>query len=170
MTNRSNLRLYSFCNFYLNSISQGIQTAHVIGRMSQKYRNIDSPQSELYWDWLKENQQNETIIVLNGGMGADIYEAYKKFKGSLENFGIPTGIFFEEPRALGIEGSSGSPTSWACVLPDYIYNTRLFPGGIASMDAYGKENEGEEGFELIALAGTELFEFLQYKGRCPLAR
>ena len=62
----SNLRLYSFCNAYLSSIQQGIQTAHVIGRMAKFYRNHKSAEAQMFWDWLEEGHSNETIIVCNG--------------------------------------------------------------------------------------------------------
>ena len=54
------------------------------------------------------------------GLAADVFEAYKKFEPALTGYGIPSNIFYEESRALGVEGSTGSPTCWACVLPEAL--------------------------------------------------
>ena len=75
-------RLYTFVNFYLSSIQQGIQSAHVLGDMSVKYR---APKyyddvayhaaHEDFWDW---NENHKTLITLNGGANADIRDKYHR--------------------------------------------------------------------------------------------
>jgi hypothetical protein len=176
---QTNLRLYTFCNFYLNSISQGIQTAHVLGRMAKFYRGRTTEDARLFWDWLTEGGDNETIIVLNGGMAADVEEAYRKFEPMLTTRGLPSNIFYEEPRALGSAGSKGAPTCWGVVLPEPIYNARLIKDypmtntGSGFENVFGKVDE----FGNTSVVATQenglygsLYEFLEYKNRCSFAR
>jgi hypothetical protein len=161
---QSKLRLYTFCNFYLNTISQGIQTAHVVGRMSKYYRSSDSEQSRVYWDWLEQGQDNETIVVLNGGMAADIEDAYRKFEPALNNANLPSGIFYEEPRALGSASSTGAPTCWGVVLSTELYDAR-----VSLNDVYTYTDKGGSS-KVMASLGWPFYEFLEYKNTCPLAR
>jgi hypothetical protein len=168
-----NLRLYTFTNFYLNSISQGIQPAHVIGRMSKRMRFEDTPQADLFWEWLTEGQDNETMICLNGGMAADVVEAYEKFKDCLHEQGLPSGIFYEEPRALGAEGSTPAPTSWGVVLTERIYNAKYvrdYPHHYGPGPAFCEVDELGVIGKVIATPGFPLFDFLEYKSRCGMAR
>lgn len=156
----SKLRLYSFCNFYMNSISQGIQTAHVVGRMAKFYRQRDSDEAKLFWQWLEEGQDNETIIICNGGMGADISEAYYKYADILSKSGIPSQIFYEEVRAFGTK--EPSPTCWACVLPAEVYSARSL------LDTLGNQrfSDGNVRYDY----NHPLFDFLSYKNKCGLAQ
>ena len=164
-----NLRLYTFTNFYLNTISQGIQPAHVIGRMATKYRFEGSFLADMFWAWLEEGQDNETMYCLNGGMAADVFEAYQKFVPCLTEFGLPTGIFFEEPRALGAAGSVPAPTSWGVVLPERLYSAKFVPDYPSVGPAYC-ERLGSGVGKIIATPDFPMFDFLDYRSKCPLAR
>lgn len=165
----TNLRLYAFCNFYLNSISQGIQTAHVVGRMAKYYRHSDTNTSRLFWAWLDTGKQNETIIVCNGGMGADISEAYHKHENTLTAARIPSGIFYEEIRAFGT--NEPAPTCWACVLPEEIYGAKLFPSQfIGDKVSYNFNFGVNDPSNYECNEDHPIFDFLQYKNSCGLAR
>lgn len=173
----SKLRLYAFCNFYLNSISQGIQTAHVVGKMARNYRNSESLESQMFWEWL--DRGNETIIVCNGGMGADIYEAYHEHMDTLSDLGIPSSIFYEEPRAFGTDDNCNlAPTCWACVLPEEMYDAKC--SGETTNTISGKYEDkihelanftfDNEFVRLKCESDDPLFDFLTYKNKCGLAR
>lgn len=156
----TDLRLYAFCNFYINSIGQGIQTAHVVGRMAKFYRKRNSDAANLFWQWLEEGCNNETIIVCNGGMGADISESYNKHENTLTKLGIPSQIFYEEPRAFGTK--EPTPTCWACVLPEEVYGARAYPDDLGNQRFYNGN---------VFYNNThQLFDFLAYKNGCGLAR
>lgn len=164
MNTGSKLRLYAFCNFYMNSISQGIQTAHVVGRMAKFYRKRDGDAANLFWQWLEEGVENETIIVCNGGMGADISDAYYKYENVLTKEGIPSQIFYEESRAFGT--NEPAPTCWACVLSEEVYNAKSFPDNLGNQRFFHNGNEG-----VIAYKKThQMFDFLMYKNGCGLAK
>lgn len=152
--NNTKLRLYAFCNFYMNSISQGIQPAHVIGNMAKFYRHSNTEPAKLFWNWLEEGKQNGTIIVLSGGMGADVVEAFDEHAGNLHDNGIPSGIFYEEPRAFGT--NEPAPTCWACVLPEELYTAKRDVGNWDSTPTYDYNHP--------------LSKFLDYKNSCGLAR
>lgn len=165
--NNTNLRLYAFCNFYMNTISQGIQTAHVVGRMAKFYRHSSTETAKLFWNWLEEGKQNETIIVLNGGMGADVSEAYYEHENTLTLEGIPSGIFYEEVRAFGT--NEPAPTCWACVLPEKIYDAKR------KLDVLGNPyfqyaGDSNDFCKNLHDFNSPLFDFLQYKNSCGSAR
>lgn len=147
----------------MNSISQGIQTAHVIGRMSKFYRHSDTRAAGLFWQWLEEDNHNETIIVLNGGMGANVVEAYNEHSGRLHDNGIPSGIFYEETRAFGTH--EPSPTCWACVLPEEIYDAKRYADTLGNQYfAHSSNNRTEYKWD------HSLYNFLEYKNSCGLAK
>lgn len=173
---RTNLRFYSFTNFYLNTISQGIQPAHVIGRAAHYYRKKATEASETFWAWLdEESGTNETMICLNGGMAGDVADAYQQFEPLLSSLGIPSMIFYEEPRALGARAGLARgtfPTSWGVVLPEELHSAEFirYPAGDQAPARYSFNNEtialGPQGDQPADM----LFDFLQYKNRCGLAR
>jgi hypothetical protein len=111
-------RLYSFVNFYLNSISQGIQTAHAVHEMFMKYNplygGVSAEASRLY-EWAKNHK---TIIVLNGGMNSDIVSKKMFFEteGKKLTFPTPFAHFQEDEQSLG-----GVITCVAAVISNDIY-------------------------------------------------
>lgn len=66
------MRLYSFVNYYLSDIQRGIQTAHVVQELNNKYNNKfhEGLQSKtLLHEW---GNYHKTIIVLNGKNSANL--------------------------------------------------------------------------------------------------
>ena len=116
------LRLYSFVNFYLSSIQQGIQTGHCAVDLVRKYAwptlNIgpasdqEARQRNMVADWA---DHHKTFIVLNGG---DL-KSMRTSHVTLETCGFPFVAFHESPDALG-----GIMTTIAVVLPESIFNAR----------------------------------------------
>lgn len=108
------MRLYTFINMYLSSIQQGIQTAHIVHELFNKYlhNNVARPY-ELLYDW---SENHKTIIVLNGGDAFDIDNLYH-FLLKDEN-PYPFASFHESEDALW-----GVTTGVGIVLPESIYTT-----------------------------------------------
>jgi hypothetical protein len=100
------LRLYSFTNFYLSSIQQGIQPGHAQGELMLAASLGDMPNSDLLYE----------IICLNGGDNKGINE-WCAFLHHTDN-PFPFAPFFESEDALG-----GIMTSVAVVLPAMIFET-----------------------------------------------
>lgn len=110
----STLRLYTFCNFYLSSIQQGIQTAHIVGELHNNF------QGNTYFEqWCRKDK---TIIVCNGGMAKDLYEAYLLLSGPKQY--LPITCFEEEAGALDIKGAE-SMTGFGIIVPEYIYDAEV---------------------------------------------
>jgi hypothetical protein len=110
------LRLYSFVNYYLSSIQQGIQTGHVAVDLLRKYTMDDSHpvhQIDFVEDWA---DNHKTFITLNGGNNAGILEASEIVVRS----GLPFAFFREDEQSLG-----GILTSCAVIVPDYIYDAKF---------------------------------------------
>ena len=122
------LRLYTFVNFYLSSIQQGIQSAHVISELMYKYRGSRGQAAQLLSSW---NDDGKTMIVLNGGtagMVADQFEQVVKATGALGNYPAiarkvkyPFAAFFEEAGSVAL---SETITAWGIVLPPEVYDAQ----------------------------------------------
>lgn len=111
------MRFYSFTNWMLRPIQQGIQPGHAAVELFVKYDEpYDSPaprtEAEMLWDWARNYK---TFVCLNGGSNADIYEL-DRFMQSQEN-PYPYAPFYEDEESLG-----GLITSIGIVLPERIYD------------------------------------------------
>lgn len=122
-TENYNERLYSFQNFYFAGIHAGIQTAHTIARMSQKYSMNEGfvnladehelQAGELLGQWAKRDG-GETIIVKNGGMAGDLRDL-KQFLESTEH-PYPFDYFNESQYA-----ADGCLTNVSLVVPERVW-------------------------------------------------
>lgn len=111
------LRLYTFCNVYLSSIQQGIQSAHVVHSLFVKYPTFES--NSILWDWAINDK---TMIVLNGGAYADINQSFVQaiaLNLNHHNVLLPFERFHEDDYSLG-----GIMTCWGIVLPKRIYDAK----------------------------------------------
>jgi|SRR5579859_414537 len=111
------LRLYSFVNFYLSSIQQGIQTGHAAVDLVRKYEeNTAHPSDdhqdlcEMVADWA---DNHKTFIILNGG-DKDAVAASTQI---ISTSGFPFAVFLEP----GINNAE----CVAAVLPESIFNAKL---------------------------------------------
>lgn len=112
------MRLYTFTNFYLSSIQQGIQPAHLIGDLFIKYRPgqldaIRSDAQDVLYDWAANHK---TMICLNGGNLGSIRMIANQLDTLGVELGLPTGRFFEDEESLG-----NIMTTTGIVVPAEIY-------------------------------------------------
>lgn len=115
----SQLRLYTFINFYLSSIQQGIQSAHVLGDMFVKYRQSTRKCGDVY-NWA---ENHKTMIVLNGGANQDIKAINAAF-AELENSSkmtFPFSPFHEDDMSLNT-----TMTGVGIILPEEIFDAVSF--------------------------------------------
>jgi len=112
----SELRFYTFVNFYLSSIQQGIQSAHVLHELFTKYVQDHDPYTSRLYDWA---ENHKTMIVLNGGMSADLtsLNMFLTCEANKLSFPAPWTSFSEDQASLG-----GIMTGVGIVLPEEIYN------------------------------------------------
>ena len=110
------MRAYTFTNFMLNSVAQGIQPGHCLTDILRDYQK-NCPESiarEIAEDWA---DNHKTMICLNGGNHAGI----KNIWAQLEEIGailqLPCGKFHEDEDTLG-----GLMTCCGIVVPEEIYN------------------------------------------------
>lgn len=105
------MRLYTFINAYLSQIQQGIQTAHIVHELFNKYKTdqfLIEAQGTMLNEWSREHK---TIIVLNGGVDQQIEELMQ----ILDKYEFPFEQFVED------EGLCKARTGCGVVLPDWIY-------------------------------------------------
>jgi hypothetical protein len=105
------MRLYTFTNFYLSSIQAGIQTAHVVHELFNKYDEPERSRDYILREW---SLNHKTIIVLNGGAFQDIADLLGFFDIPYNPY--PFSGFYEDVPSL-----NGMLTTVGIVLPDYIY-------------------------------------------------
>jgi hypothetical protein len=113
----SELRFYTFVNFYLSSLQQGIQSFHVCHEMFMKYQDpIFDPETSRLYDWAKNHK---TMIVLNGGANQDILDKYLFLSREAGAFSFPAPFtsFSEDEYSLG-----GVMTAVGIILPEEIYS------------------------------------------------
>lgn len=111
------MRLYTFINYYLSSIQQGIQTAHIQGELVNQIFNQDdrygiNNKRQRIVDW---STKHKTIVVCNGGNGASLFDLIEFFKHK-ENV-YPWASFCEDGDSLG-----GVLTGVGIILPKVIYD------------------------------------------------
>lgn len=121
MTNE--LRCYTFTNFMLSSIQQGIQSGHAAMELVNKYMVSAGWQdgfAETVSRWIEEHK---TIVCLNGGNAEDVREWKAFFDAGMQSNDcrFPYAPFFEDEQSL-----DGALTSVAVILP-----SRIFEGAAA---------------------------------------
>lgn len=107
------MRFYSFTNFYLSSIQQGIQPAHCVADMFVKYA-AECTERTILLDWATNHK---TMICLNGGNSEGVrfvYAELEKLGGAIQ---LPFVKFHEDQQSL-----DGALTSCAIIVPQSIYD------------------------------------------------
>lgn len=108
------MRLYSLTNMYLSPIQKGIQTAHALHELYEKYHFSSHPASLKINQWAKDHK---TIIVLDGGFQSAIAESVELFYDIYHTLHLPYAFFKEEENAL-----NGALTAACIIVPESIYN------------------------------------------------
>jgi hypothetical protein len=111
------LRAYTFTNFYLNSVAQGIQPAHCLVDMVMHYnaRFPDAVATDVLNEWANKHK---TMICLNGGNHRGILDVWEKIEHLGNHCGLPVGKFHEDEDSLG-----GLMTCCGIVVPEQIFAT-----------------------------------------------
>lgn len=158
------LRLYSFVNFYLSSIQQGVQTGHAAVDLVRKYSAPKGTPSQLgkNCDMVSEWADNhKTFIILNGGNNEMLLNAKEIVKAS----GLPWVTFSEDEQSLG-----GILTTVAVVVPEMYFAAKYVPAKYTpALDADVSPRNTGDSYEWIdhsgqlhwVNAGTPAFDFVQ---------
>lgn len=103
------LRLYSFVNYYLSDLQRGLQTAHLVAELFQKYQYSSASAALILSNWA---YYNKTIIILNGGNQNNLDNILNQF----QNFelGFPFGMFQED-----IDSLNGALTCVGVIFPEF---------------------------------------------------
>ena len=119
-------RFYSFVNFYLSQIQQGIQTGHASVELLVKYAvDADFLPNPKYQEKLPTweagamvgewAQNHKTYIILNGGDADGVDNAH----AIIASTDLPFCEFYESAGAL-----RGLKTCVGAVIPDFIFNAQ----------------------------------------------
>lgn len=113
------MRLYSFTNYYLSNLQQGLQTTHAVVEMFRKYQlpSLYYP-SEHYSDMNTQLNDwatnHKTLIYLNGGNHKNLYDMVMNFTTRDNKY--PWAVFREDEQSL-----NECITCVAIVVPTHIY-------------------------------------------------
>jgi len=154
------LRLYTFVNFYLSSIQQGIQSAHVTHSLFVKYPTVAD--NSILWNWAIVDK---TMIVLNGGAGIDIQKGFSLVEQlgiSYKDVSLPYQCFYED-------GLSNIMTAFGVVVPQCFFDAKIATDGSGSW-LYEVPDAMSGGILTTYLPNTPEHQFITMLKSCGLAR
>lgn len=150
------MRLYTFVNFYLSSIQQGIQTAHLVHELFTKYKApiTKSSKSKMLYDWANNHK---TIITLNGGANEDIEDVFKRLSiPKMHNY--PFASFNEDHFSLG-----GVMTCCGIVVGPEVYEAKSFFNSPLGQVYHYKKLGGTEEFYYPNTAMWDIVNMIKSK-------
>ena len=109
------MRAYTFTNFMLNSVAQGIQPGHCLNDLLRNYQR-NRPEGiarVIAEDWA---DNHKTMICLNGGNHAGIKFVWERLQEIGEILQLPYAKFHEDEDTLG-----GLMTCCGIIVPEEIY-------------------------------------------------
>ena len=107
------MRLYTFCNYYLSSIQQGIQSAHCLAEMFVRYADL-SPANDMLFNWARNHK---TIVILNGGNNEELRNTFATLQRLCQVLDYyPLAIFNEDASSL-----NSAVTCVGVIVPEKIY-------------------------------------------------
>lgn len=109
------MRFYTFCNYYLSSIQQGIQSAHCLAEMFAADPWIAQ---NMLFEWA---QNHKTIVVLNGGNSENIIATYAVLCRLCDELEYPYGVFKEDIASL-----NSAYTCTGVIVPEKLYKYNEF--------------------------------------------
>jgi hypothetical protein len=115
------MRLYSFVNAnYLKDIQHGLQTAHAVAELYNKYPEETAAGNCARYDVLNDWSRNhKTIIILDGGDCQDLWDIFRFLLDNDETLKLPFVKFAEDTRSL-----NNALTAVAIVVPAEIYEVK----------------------------------------------
>lgn len=118
------MRLYSFVNAnYLKHVQHGLQTAHAVAELYNKYPEDTKDGNCVRYDLLNDWARNhKTIIILDGGDCQDLHDIVVFLKEREKALKLPYSYFKEDARSL-----NNALTAVAVVVPAEIYDVRKEP-------------------------------------------
>lgn len=113
------MRLYSIVNMYMQGIHAGIQTAHAVHTLAQKYdlhtlHGEDIPARGVYERWV---ENHKTIYVKRGGDHEGLESLYTRVRPLCKLLGLPHVKWRESNAAL-----RGATTAIGIVIPSDVYD------------------------------------------------
>lgn len=136
----NNYRLYSFvANHYISPLQCGLQTAHVVGDLSVRYKH-NTEQHKAYEDWAAKDK---TVIILGAGNHKGIVDCYQELQRVAEPLGLAFTIFCEDEQSM-----NRMATACGVIVPEKYYNT-VFDKSDSTMDISPETHPGYFFYEHI---------------------
>lgn len=112
-TENSNTEYYGYfvTHSYMSQIQRGIQSAHVIQVMYEKYHEEDTSAAKIFKEWMINHR---TMIVLNGGNSNMIRTSFDQSVYRNRGNKYPIASFAEDELSM-----EGMVTAWGVILPKF---------------------------------------------------
>ena len=124
----NNYRLYTFvAGLYLSELQKGLQTAHVVGELSQYKYNTN--ERNVFDDWAL---QDKTIIICNAGNHQGVRDCWSELVRINSALSLPAAIFYEDGQSM-----NGMATACGVIVPQCYYDVTFVPGGPCSEGEIG---------------------------------
>jgi hypothetical protein len=115
---KHNYRLYSFvAGLYLSDLQKGLQTAHVVGDLSQEYYDPETVESIAYATWAAEDK---TIVICTAGNHKGVKDCAREIGKLSIELRLPFTIFFEDEESM-----NQMATAFGVVVPQILYSAVL---------------------------------------------
>lgn len=110
-TENSSIEYYGYfvTHAYMSQIQRGIQSAHVIQSMYEKYSGKRDHAARVFRDWMNSHR---TMIVLNGGNSAMVKASMERTEMRDGESRYPLASFHEDEQSM-----EGMMTAWGIILP-----------------------------------------------------
>lgn len=111
------MRFYGFGNYYLSSLQQGLQSAHVVGDLAAASvaGGKVTQKGKIFFEWA---DQHKTMVLLNGGNSASLEAIFQKFNVfASSGMHLPFAKFHEDEQSL-----CGALTYVGIVVEEKYYN------------------------------------------------
>lgn len=111
-----NYRLYSFvAHHYLSPLQCGLQTAHVVGELSNLNRIAEGKQKEAYELWAG---LDKTIIICGAGNHEGVISCWANMVQYARDLKLPVALFNEDERSM-----NRMATACGVIVPQQLWDT-----------------------------------------------
>lgn len=153
------MRAYFWTNFYLSSMSHGIQAQHCTADLFVEYTNKKDNTTKVLYDWAKNHK---TSIILNGGNHEGLMNVLETVGRLATNLDLPYTSFYEDLQSL-----NGMLTCVGLIVPEPVYTlSAMMRSGATEQE----QNNYVSPYTIHAANGTSVYELAQFLTQFGLAR
>lgn len=136
MSSPQEFRLYTFvAGLYLSELQKGLQTAHVVGEVSQYKPNTS--QGRDFSTWAREDK---TIVICSAANHQGVVDCWAELERVNSALCLPAAIFREDEQSM-----NGMATACGVIVPKKYWDVRFFEADMhePAYWEHGYEKDGQ---------------------------